>query len=64
MKFLDSRFDYNRTRFCVRCNSGIACYRGANNERGEWKGDLVGIAQTENDAQRFLDGAFVKLKTA
>ncbi len=56
-----TRFNVDRTRYCFPVRRGIACYRGATNERGEWEGRIVGLADNETDALRFLEGALVKL---
>lgn len=57
-----ARFNHDLTRFSMPTSTGIACYRGMRDERGQWKGTLVGIARDDEMAQRFLDGAYVDLK--
>jgi len=55
------RFNLDQTRLCMPTTNGIACYRGMQNENGEWNGTLDGIAKDEQTADRFLEGAYVDL---
>jgi hypothetical protein len=56
-------FDYDRTRFCMPARNGVACYRGGYSG-AEWKGKLEGFAQSQEEAQRFLQGMYVELQSA
>jgi hypothetical protein len=56
-----ARFDEDCTRLCMPTADGIACYRGARDEHGDWHGTIVGIAADESAADRFLEGAMVDL---
>ena len=55
-------FDSSGTRYCLPTRAGVACYRGMRDEVGHWKGTLVGIASSADDAARFLDGRYVPLR--
>lgn len=60
----ETRFNADRTRFCLPTLEGLACYRGSRDQLGRWRGRLEGIAASEADADRYLEGQLVTLLPA
>lgn len=54
-----AKFNVDRTRWCMPTDQGTACYSGFTDPEGKWQGKLDGIARNPEDADRFLEGAYI-----